>query len=373
MTRYALLIAGQSNGMGVNGPLGGKVKATGLYDSPPDSGMGGPEEPHPRISMISVGFPSTIYPGGSAGGFQGSSGDLIQARCPIQSPTMIDQSSCFGFHMAKAMIGELNDESDEIVIINYSIGGASVMAGPFGTWYPGRTPMVSTFNHYASMVPFVQAVVAQHTLELCGLLWMQGEQDAVDGNPDYGEELEFLFSSMRSDFSSPNLPIIVGTMTQTFQSLGPNIHQAHIDIASNVTNSATAAMLDLATDSTMIMEDNTHYTRDAHRIMGQRYLDAFRQLDQHVILLQVPTPPPTPAVPTPAPTPDPRLADCPIIIPRVVCPDRGVYSRRQARTMLNSYKSLGAGWQAGMIVVMVVTLLLLYCGLKRMMIPAGKM
>ena len=94
MTRYALVVLGQSNALGTTGPNAGQVG--GVADLPPESGAGQAEEIHPKVKMLSQSGFSTLYSAPAAG-------ELMPAQCPIQSFTMLDLSVCFAFYTAKLL------------------------------------------------------------------------------------------------------------------------------------------------------------------------------------------------------------------------------------------------------------------------------
>src|SRR5947199_34503 len=82
------------------------------------------------------------------------------------------------------------------------------LAGP---WDPSRPDAL-----YASLKAQVGSALRSHiaghgSLKIAGFFWMQGESDAQDpaAATAYGVNLRRLLDQVRSDFSSPHLPIVL--------------------------------------------------------------------------------------------------------------------------------------------------------------------
>lgn len=138
------------------------------------------------------------------------------------------------------------------------------------TWRPN--------NHYGNLIK--QALIAREQGELKGLIWYQGETDAMASSyPLYwSTKLRQLIHDIRTDLGMPNLPVIITR-------LGPDPSsgtypmwwavQTYTDQMENigVPNVAFVSASDLSA-----MPDKIHLTASAAVTLGHRYAQAMFDL-----------------------------------------------------------------------------------------------
>ncbi len=131
-------------------------------------------------------------------------------------------SDRFGVELTFAQRLRQLDPDAKIAIIKYSRGGTSIdsaAAGDFGSWdpnYGGRTG-VNQYDHFLTTVTNAMAVgdidgdgVADELVP-AGIVWMQGESDAAEGQGvAYESNLRGLIDRVRLDLHSPKLPFVMG-------------------------------------------------------------------------------------------------------------------------------------------------------------------
>jgi autotransporter-associated beta strand protein len=92
-----------------------------------------------------------------------------------------------------------------IGIIKYSVGGTSLSAD----W----NPVLATNNNlYATLTNKVMEARQLRTINVKGMLWMQGESDSRRTAPAsaYAQNLTNLIQAARADFNSPAMPFVAG-------------------------------------------------------------------------------------------------------------------------------------------------------------------
>lgn len=325
MTRYAILIAGQSN-------------ASGLNKGPIMDGLGEPEEQlDTGIRQIYTGQPADDlrYAPFSPPFVQKPYLDAqfeLKAVCPTQSlgPDGSPESVSFWFHFVK-QLKTLMMPGDELWCISAAQPGTALLLTKTcigrSSWHPDRQMVqspVSPFDLEAIEVPaYAQAValfnnaIALHNLTPAAIIWHQGESDVipppgVSPNPDYVTDLNEMFAAFRTDITgaTATLPIVTGLFSQYHRdvnAVGAAVFSHYSGLIDTpVDNVACAEMRDLVEVETNFQEVvngegyGVHFTAGAMRIIGGRYLDAFLPLNTIIPVTSVPTPIPTPLPVVPA-------------------------------------------------------------------------
>lgn len=101
--------------------------------------------------------------------------------------------------------------NDDIYLIKYSKGGTSLEED----WNPdGSGAHYNTFKATANTA-LQDLVGAGLSPEVVGMIWMQGERDAQFANmaSAYAANLTNLISTVRNDFSEPDMQFVVGRIT----------------------------------------------------------------------------------------------------------------------------------------------------------------
>ncbi len=104
---------------------------------------------------------------------------------------------------------------DNVYLVKWSSGGTSLYAD----WRPGDNPGWC----YAAFKSTAQAAIqnlvdAGQDPQIAGMLWMQGEHDAANADfaPHYQENLINFIAAVRDDFSTPEMPFVLGRIIQGY-------------------------------------------------------------------------------------------------------------------------------------------------------------
>jgi lysophospholipase L1-like esterase len=99
--------------------------------------------------------------------------------------------------------------NDDIYLIKWGVDSTSLA----GQWNPNGSG--SAYNTFKSRVNAAMANLAGQSPVIAGMIWMQGETDAnnITYANAYSANLTNLIAKVRSDFSTPNMPFVVGRIT----------------------------------------------------------------------------------------------------------------------------------------------------------------
>jgi len=104
--------------------------------------------------------------------------------------------------------------NDEIYLVKEGVSGTNLA----GDWNPHTGGIYNIFKNR------VNAAVANLTAAgkspvISGMIWMQGESDTRTHNSAaaYSDNLTDLITSVRSDFSTPDMPFVVGRITDYYE------------------------------------------------------------------------------------------------------------------------------------------------------------
>jgi hypothetical protein len=298
MTRWCVVIAGQSNAYGVNGLPNETAGNPGVRQ-----GQGEPEEPDERIRMVFFGqdidgnkvrvlYGNDVPSEGFTAAAQQQQ-PLMRAHCPVQTnrTAMFNNSVTFGFHFAKQVV---NDPSfpigDEVIIVNSSFPGTgfapnqpcgacngTVTGCTFDTfaseclsvnWDPSINAEI---NGYDEAVSVMNNVIDNHGAKPLCMLWLQGEHDTFRGQP-YQEALYRMFTKFREQFPTRRqepLLVIIARMAPALR--GTPADLTHQLAATELPNVGVITPIGETIDS-------IHYTADSHRDMGVQMLAKFKTL-----------------------------------------------------------------------------------------------
>lgn len=98
---------------------------------------------------------------------------------------------------------------DDIYLVKWGVNSTS-LAGP---WNPNGSG--SAYNVFKDRVNAALGSLSGQSPTIAGMIWMQGETDAAStATADaYAENLTNLIATVRSDFSTPAMPFVVGRIT----------------------------------------------------------------------------------------------------------------------------------------------------------------
>lgn len=118
---------------------------------------------------------------------------------------------------------------EKIAIIKYSKGGSSIdslAARTFGSWefdYRGKTG-INQFDHYLTTIKGalgkrdIDGNGIEDELVPCGIIWMQGESDAMpteDIARQYYYNLKRLMDLIRASFHKDDIPVVIGKISDS--------------------------------------------------------------------------------------------------------------------------------------------------------------
>jgi hypothetical protein len=123
---------------------------------------------------------------------------------------------------------------------------------------------------YEHLLTIVDSVTHGRTTKISALLWMQGERDAriPEAGKAYYQNFDFLIESIRTDFNSPNLPIIyakVNPPKENYPALTV-VNEAQLRIEKNVRNAYL-----IETDGIEKWNDKLHYSSTGQLELGRRF------------------------------------------------------------------------------------------------------
>lgn len=178
---------------------------------------------------------------------------------------------------------------EKVAIIKYARGGTALVDGVSG--YGSWDPHVRKSNQYDHFMATINDALA-HTdidgdgrddiLEPAGIVWMQGEADALDSqiaSDNYLTNLTGLMGRLRAAFRSPNLPIVIGKITDSKLDEPTQVmkysKQVRIAQEAFAELDACAAISRVTEDNSYPSDDEWHYDTDGYIHMGT---DFARQL-----------------------------------------------------------------------------------------------
>jgi hypothetical protein len=119
--------------------------------------------------------------------------------------------------------------------------------------------------------------------QLSGLLFFQGEQDAVDliqypqpepHSRDWAQLFSTFISDFRGDVGRPDLPVI-------FAQIGPDPASMDLpnwNLIKEQQDSVALPMTTMIITDDLSLMDGVHFTTDSYRIIGKRFAEAYWEL-----------------------------------------------------------------------------------------------
>jgi hypothetical protein len=162
----------------------------------------------------------------------------------------------------------------DVVGVKVAVGGTSLAT----VWDPETTDGLYGLLRDAVIDALSTRPQGKGTPRLAGVFWMQGETDAErqDWGDAYAENLTHLISTLRRDFSDPDLPMVVArirTDDPRFQLGGAQVRQALDSVSKTTPNTRTVHTDDLR------LADTLHFDSGATLTLGRRFASAYLALD----------------------------------------------------------------------------------------------
>jgi hypothetical protein len=180
------------------------------------------------------------------------------------------------------------------VLIKYSRGGTSIdsaAAGDFGSWDPDFIGATGV-NQYDHALATIESALAAgdvngdgraDRLVPAGILWMQGESDAVFSAEialRYSANLKRLMDLLRAAFRTDDLPVVIGRIADSGQDSDGRVWD-HGDIVRGLqagfVETDACARLVTSTDN-YDFSDPWHYDSAGYLDLGRRFADAMADM-----------------------------------------------------------------------------------------------
>ncbi len=156
-------------------------------------------------------------------------------------------------------------------LIPCAVGGTSL-----AQWDPGKR--ADSKSLYGAMLAKVKASGAK----VAGVLWYQGEADAVGGAESaasYGKRFEAFIAAVRADLGNPELPFVFAQLSRYVTSRAEwndpwnMVQEAQRVLPARVPRTACVSTIDLSLD------DPIHVSTDGERRLGRRMARAAAAID----------------------------------------------------------------------------------------------
>jgi hypothetical protein len=204
-------------------------------------------------------------------------------------------TGCFGVELSFASELLKKNPDRNIAIIKYSRGGTTLAlngAKFFGCWYPDYN-IDNRLNQYDFFLATVKNACSVHDIDgdgeddvliPKGIIWMQGESDAVQTKKmaeAYGKNLKRLMDLIRAAFRVNDLPVVIGLISDSGVKNGKEPVMNYGDI---VRRCQEEFVKDDYFSAIVKSTDNYDYIDDWH-YTSKCYLDLGRQFARAVLNL----------------------------------------------------------------------------------------
>ena len=179
----------------------------------------------------------------------------------------------FGPELTFGLRLEAANPERDIRLIKHAKSSASLWAD----WDPETGAEYGAFrDHVARALAELRAL--GKTPEIVGLIWMQGEADALDRDhaEAYAENLAAFVSRVRADLEVENLPVVVGLVSTAPEwPFHDTVRGAQSRTADAVAQVEPVETSDLIRD--FAHGDQYHYATEGQRMLGERFAQAWER------------------------------------------------------------------------------------------------
>ncbi len=207
----------------------------------------------------------------------------------------------FGVELSFAVKLKSLYPNEKIAIIKYSRGGTSIdslAAADFGSWepdYSGKTG-INQYDHFLATVRNAMAIKdidgngREDILVPSGIIWMQGESDAIIDEAvanRYYANLKRLMDLIRAAFRTDDLPVVVGKISDSWNNNQGKVwkYGELVQYAQErfVRKDANAAIV----KSTRYYKysDPYHYDSNGYIDLGEKFAEAVFSLEKETSIL----------------------------------------------------------------------------------------
>ncbi len=190
---------------------------------------------------------------------------------PMSEPVNADRAGS-GVGLSSKFAVEFADlYKKEVGIIPCADGGTAI-----SQWQPGEV----LFDHAVMMTR-----LAMRTSSFGGILWHQGENDAVDSTPldEYERMLINTLTSLRRELGAEDLPIIMGDISYninlTYHGWATeDVVRKYNDIIYKVSEILPCCAVASVEGLAIKPEDGIHFTSASYQELGRRYFEKYKEL-----------------------------------------------------------------------------------------------
>ena len=173
-----------------------------------------------------------------------------------------------GTSLAASFANELaNSDKCRVGLIPCADGGTYI-----DEWQPGEV----LYEHAVFMTK-----LAMKNSTLSGILWHQGESDCETDELlySYKEKLKNLAASLRRDLGCPNVPFVVGELSENITwdivKRVPEFNRRLHEAAAEIPNCAV-----VSSDGLELKPDGIHFNAVSLREFGKRYFEKYKELEK---------------------------------------------------------------------------------------------
>jgi hypothetical protein len=165
------------------------------------------------------------------------------------------------------------DES--ILLVKYAVNATSLLAwSPDWSYERARqTGNADAGPLYETLFRYVNAAIRDKQVEFAGVLWMQGERDALYPAiaQDYARNFTHLIARFRADTSKPDLPVIFGKIAPPDAWAG----RETVWQAQEAVNQTVPWTRCISTDDLIKAGGELHYATEGQLTLGRRFAEAY--------------------------------------------------------------------------------------------------
>ena len=189
-----------------------------------------------------------------------------------------DGEDCFGPEVTFGHAMAPSEPDSVIGLIKCSWGGTNLHV----QWRPpsagGKTGDLYT-SFVGAVHDGITALDPAFEPEISGMIWMQGESDALEESMyrDYESNLTAFISDIRGEFKKPNLPFVVGEIHERAYKppkWGAEVRAAQRKVVETVPNTAIFETRDLP------LVDEWHYDPAGMMTLGERFAQGMKRLEK---------------------------------------------------------------------------------------------
>lgn len=164
----------------------------------------------------------------------------------------------------------------KVLLVRCAVGGTGFAKGHWGEEDILYLKMLE-------MVDYALALSPNNRIK--GLLWHQGEHDAVEGNTPsvFHKQLKTLFENVKERYACPELPIIAGDFCHEWKNknleiCNPIVHEIKEVIKEVGHAGFTESNGLLSNNQTVGNGDDIHFSKESLRILGKRYFQEYERI-----------------------------------------------------------------------------------------------